>query len=312
MENPLISVIVPVYKVELYLHTCIDSVLNQIYKNLELILVDDGSPDNCPIICDEYAAKDIRVKVIHKENGGLSSARNAGLDIATGDYISFLDSDDFWHKDYLTILLNMCMKYNADIAQCSFVRGNETVFPEIKKDVTIKSFDNHSIFLKGYAKIIVWCKLYKRYLIDGIRMPVGKINEDDYTTWKFYYRAKKIVLTNQSLYYYTVNENSIMANQMKMPRLDFIEAYEERIEFFKRNGAKDLEDFSRGHLCKTMLLTSKNSMLSSEQKEIVDATFLSNWKLIKCSENVAFSLRILFLLFRFLPKATLHLLNLVR
>jgi glycosyltransferase involved in cell wall biosynthesis len=312
MGNPLISVIVPVYKVEQYLHTCIESVLNQTYSNWELILVDDGSPDNCPQICDEYAAKDIRIKVIHKKNGGLSSARNAGLDIAKGDHMSFLDSDDFWSKDYLTILLNLCIKYDADIVQCGFIRGTETVFPNITIGKGIKTFDNHSIFLKGYAKIIVCAKLYRKCLISEIRMPEGKINEDDFTTWKFYYRAKKILVTNQSLYYYTVNENSIMASQSKMPRLDFIEAYKERIEFFQKNRVKDLEDFSRGHLCKSLLLTSKNPMLSAKQKKIVDTTFLSNWKLIRCSGNVAFSLRVLFLMFRIIPKTTLRLVNLVR
>ena len=116
LENPLISVIVPVYNVEQYLKTCVDSVLNQSYKNWELILVDDGSPDNCPQICDIYVAKDDRVKVIHKENGGASSARNAALDIATGEYITFLDSDDFWHNDYLSTMIELCMQYNADIA----------------------------------------------------------------------------------------------------------------------------------------------------------------------------------------------------
>lgn len=311
MGNPLVSIIVPVFKVEQFLRTCIDSVLNQSYIYWELILVDDGSPDNCPQICDEYVKKDKRIKVIHKENGGLSSARNSGLNISTGDYISFLDSDDFWHKDYLAILLNICIKYDADIAQCNFIRGTEILFPVIEKKNKLKIFDNHSIFLKGYSKIIVWAKLYKRQLFDGIRMPEGKINEDDYTTWKLYFKAKKILVTDQALYYYTVNKNSIMANQLKKPRLDFIEAYEERIDFFKRNGENDLEDFSRGHLCKAMLLLSANPMLSREQKKIVDVTFQSNWKLIKCSGSVAIYLRVLFFIFRFVPNLAIRLLNLV-
>ncbi len=311
-NNPLISIIVPVYKVEQYLHTCVDSVLMQTYTNWELILVDDGSPDNCPTICDKYAAQDNRIKVIHKENGGLSSARNSGLNISTGDYISFLDSDDFWHKDYLAILLNICIKYDADIAQCNFIRGTEILFPVIEKKNKLKIFDNHSIFLKGYAKIIVCAKLYKRQLFDGIRMPEGKINEDDYTTWKLYFKAKKILVTDQALYYYTVNKNSIMANQLKKPRLDFVEAYEERIDFFKRKGENDLEDFSRGHLCKAMLLLSANPMLLPEQRGVVDATFQSNWKLIKCSGSVAIYLRFLFIMFRYFPKLTLGLLKIVR
>lgn len=312
MSISLISVIIPVYKVEPYLHTCIDSVINQTYKNWELILVDDGSPDNCPQICDEYAARDKRVRVIHKENGGVSSARNVALDNAQGEYIAFLDGDDFWHPEYLTGMYDLCIKHNADIAQCSFIRGSETVFPYFHTTANVKSFDNHSIFLKGYAKIILWGKLYKQNLFEGIRMPVGKFFEDDFTTWKWYYKANKIVVTNLPLYYYTENNQSTMAGHSKQPNLDFIEAYIERIKFFQDNGVNDLEDFSRGHLCKAMLLTSKNPMLSAEQKNIVNTTFLSNWKLIRCSGNVAFSLRVLFLMFRIIPKTTLRLVNLVR
>lgn len=312
MGNPLISVIVPVYKVEQYLHTCIESVLNQTYSNWELILVDDGSPDNCPQICDGYASKDARIKVIHKINGGLSSARNVGLDIAKGEFVGFLDSDDFWHADYLKILLDLSVKYSADIVQCSFIRGIETVFPLINKKVKVKSFDNHSIFLKGYSKIIVCGKLYKRFTIDEIRMPEGKINEDDFTTWKFYYRARKIVVTNQCLYYYTFNDRSIMSNQLKLPRLDFIEAYEERIDFFNTKGEKDLVDYSRGHLCKAMLLTSNNPMLSEEQNEIVDKTFLTNWSLIKYSRFIPLHLRVLFFMYRFFPKMTKRLVSFIR
>lgn len=312
MDEPLISVIVPVYKVEQYIHNCIGSVLNQSYKNWELILVDDGSPDNCPQICDEYAAIDKRVKVIHKENGGVSSARNIALDNARGEYIAFLDGDDFWHSDYLNILFDLCVKYNADIAQCNYIRGIETNFPNINKAVKVKSFDNHSIFLKGYSKIIVWGKLYKRYTIDEIRMPEGKYFEDDFTTWKWYYKADRIVVTSEPLYYYTENNQSTMANHAKVPRLDFIEAYEERIDFFKTNQIKDLEDNSRGHLCKAMLLTCKNQMLTSEQKKIVNAIFFSNWLLIRYSRNVALPLRILFFMFRYFPKITLRLVSFFR
>jgi len=312
MENPLITVIIPVYKVEQYLHTCLDSVLNQSYNNWELILVDDGSPDNCPVICDEYAAKDKRIKVIHKKNGGVSSARNIALDNTKGDYVTFLDSDDFWHPEYMGILLGMCLKYDADIAQCNFVRGVGKIFPKCKSSQTVKVFDNHSVFLKGYAKIILCAKLYKSYLFDGVRMPVGKINEDDFTTWKCYYKAKKIVVIDEALYYYTINNQSIMFISAKQPCLGFMEAYEERIDFFKSRGIKDMEDFSRGHLCKALLLTSSNKNLSAEQKNIVHSAFLDNWQKIKWSKNVAFPFRILFLMLRLLPKTTFKLLNLLR
>lgn len=128
-NEPLVSIIVPCYKVEQYLPNCIESILSQSYTNWELILVDDGSPDNCGNICDDYAVKDNRIKVVHKQNGGLSSARNAGMKVMNGEYVTFLDSDDFLHKDALHILVNQANKYDAQIVQCDFVRGSETVFP---------------------------------------------------------------------------------------------------------------------------------------------------------------------------------------
>lgn len=302
MENPLISVIVPVYKVEKYLHNCINSILNQSYSNWELILVNDGSPDTSPKICEDFAAKDSRIKVVHKVNGGLSSARNAGLDIANGDYISFLDSDDFWHKDYLQIMLDLCFRNDADIAQCGLMRGSETVFPVISNIPIVKCFDNHTIFLDGKAKIIVCAKLYKREVVGELRMPLGVINEDDYTTWKFYFRARKTAVTSQQLYYYTVNESSIMATQNKLPDLNFLEAYRERIQFFVDNSHKDLEDSSRAHLCKSMILSSLNTNLTAEQKNTVQQTFSDNWKTIKSSAYVPVTLKVLFSIYSITPQ----------
>ena len=128
----MISIIVPVYNVERYLARCVDSVLGQTYPSWELILVDDGSFDRSPAICDEYAGRDGRIKVVHKKNGGLSSARNVGLDMMRGEYVTFLDSDDYWHPCYLEILLNFVEEKQADIAQCDFVRGDSSVFPIIQ------------------------------------------------------------------------------------------------------------------------------------------------------------------------------------
>lgn len=304
MENPLISVIVPVYKVEKYLHNSIESVIAQTYPHWELILINDGSPDGCPQICDEYATMDKRIRVIHKKNGGLSSARNAGLDIAKGDYISFLDSDDFWHMDYLKIMLNLCLEHHADIAQCALTRGSASVFPADRHKEKTNIYNNHSIFLRGAANIIVCAKLYRKQVIGDLRMPEGLINEDDFTTWKLYFKAHRIVVTTRSLYYYTVNETSIMATQGKKPNLNFIEAYKERIEFFQDNMHKDLEDCSRAHLCKSMLLSSMNSNLTEEQREIVKHTYMQNWKIIRFSPFLPFTLRALFAMHVFAPGIT--------
>ncbi|RHU30631.1 glycosyltransferase family 2 protein [Parabacteroides sp. TM07-1AC] len=249
-----ITIIVPVYKVEKYIYRCINSVLAQTYSNWELILVDDGSPDKCPIICDNYAKADGRIRVIHKENGGLSSARNVGLEYLSGDYVTFLDSDDFIHSDTLQDTLLLAEKENADIVQFSFLRGREDVFPSIKKETSVRRFDNHSIFCSSVQKIIVWGKLYRSELWKGIRMPIGKVNEDDATTWKLYYRSSRILYVNTPYYYYYKNSESIMANQKKVLKLDFISAYEERIAFFENEREKLLTDLSKWRFCLPLML----------------------------------------------------------
>ena len=170
---PLVSIIVPVYKVEKYLRTCIESVQTQTYTIWEMILVDDGSPDKCPQICDEFAARDKRIRVIHKENGGLSSARNAGLDNSSeGEFVTFLDSDYFWHPEYLETLMNLQQKYHADLVQCGFVRGSESVFPPLEGSISIDVLDNHEVFIKEKANVIMCGKLYRTSLFDGIIVTV--------------------------------------------------------------------------------------------------------------------------------------------
>ena len=184
-----ISVIIPVYKVEPYLDKCIQSVVNQSYKNLEIILVDDGSPDNCPLMCDEWAKRDSRIKVIHKKNGGLSSARNAGLDIAEGDYIAFVDSDDWLDLSMYNDMMNIIENYDVD-----FVAGKINCY--IEKENIYKSFmEYHDCYIiktdqilkkEQYQKMILskqiesasWNKLYKRPLIDKLRFKDNRLYED--------------------------------------------------------------------------------------------------------------------------------------
>lgn len=304
-SNSLFSIIVPVYKVEKYLRTCIESVRAQTYTNWEMILVDDGSPDECGEICDEYARKDHRILVIHKENGGQSSARNVALDLPPkGEFVTFLDSDDFWHPDYLKTLLFLQQEHNADLVQCGFVRGTESVFPPPKKSVSIDVLDNHSIFLSEKGNIVMWGKLYRINLFDGIRMPVGLYNEDDWTTWKLYYRAKKIVVTNQSLYYYTVNPHSTMGKLNKKPDLRYINAYNERIVFFVETCEKDLEHCSRLQLCKSLLLNYRHNKLSEEERREVKAKFDESWKEIKHSPHIRFFYKVLFGIFHIMPMMT--------
>ena len=210
--EPLISIIVPVYRVENYLRQCVDSLLAQTYQNLEIILVDDGSPDNCPTICDEYAQKDSRIQVIHKENGGLSDARNTGLDVAAGMYIGFVDSDDWVMPDMYDYLLHGILRYDAEISYCGFVNIRNDWMDykteESDKVYTAETALNELFFdrLGNFA----WNKLYKAELWNGIRFPVGRTFEDILTTYKLFERANRIAILKEPKYCYRIRQGSIM------------------------------------------------------------------------------------------------------
>ena len=310
---PLISIIIPVYNVEKYLRNCIDSVIRQSYAKWEMILIDDGSSDNSGFICDEYARKDSRILVIHKNNGGLSSARNAALDLPPhGDFVSFLDSDDYWHPSYLESLVELQIQYDADIVQCGFVRGTDNVFPSIKKRVETIVLDNHSVFLKEKARIIMCGKMYRIDLFDQIRMPVGLYNEDDWTTWKLYYRAKTIVDTSSFLYYYTDNPSSTMAKLKKKPDLRYWDAYNERIGFFIKEGKLDLEHCSRLQFCKSLILLYGHSSLSREDRRLIISIIKENWKVLRFSPYIENKYKFLLGLFVTMPKMSTVIANNVK
>ena len=192
-----ISVIVPIYNVEQYLRRCIDSIINQTYKNLEIILVDDGSPDNCGQICDDYAKKDTRIKVIHKKNGGLSDARNVGLEVCTGDYISFVDSDDWIELNTYEIMMKSMNEYNADmvVSNINYVYKDkvESKYSEDKIRCFNKEEAMKELIKDGLVQAVVWNKLYKRVVIDNLRFKVGKLNEDEFFTYKICAKAERIV-----------------------------------------------------------------------------------------------------------------------
>ena len=209
MYDKKISVIVPIYNVEKYLNRCLDSIINQTYKNLEIILVDDGSPDNCGKICDEYAKKDNRIKVIHKENGGLSSARNAGLDIATGDYIGFVDSDDWIELDMYEYLLNICVKYNSDISRCGFVYNDEDCYKD--ENIRIVEYENALIdFINGHIEEGIVCnKLYKKNIFKNLRFKENIIFEDVLMNYYVFKLGVKIVVSRCSKYHYFRRVDSI-------------------------------------------------------------------------------------------------------
>lgn len=244
-----LSVIVPVYKVEKYLSRCIDSILNQDYRDFELILVNDGSPDNCGKICDEYALKDGRIKVIHKENGGLSSARNVGIDISEGKYITFIDSDDYIHPKMFSQLINEMKVQKADISICSYksTTKNEedasisNIFSVLDKYDSIKRMNFISF-------ITAWGKIYKTELFNDIRYPIGKYHEDEFTTYKLFYKSNKLIYTEDELYFYYTNPESIIQSSFSEKNLDALEAFTERIMFFEEKKEFELTKLSNNAL----------------------------------------------------------------
>lgn len=217
MGNDLISIIIPVYKVEKYLNRCVNSVVNQSYENIEIILVDDGSPDKCPEICEEWTRKDCRVKVIHKKNGGLSDARNKGLECAEGAYVCFVDSDDYVAKTYVETLYGLICSKKTDISAVSL---NEvfTLEPEINKntagEVIITVFEGKDalkqLFFNDTFANYAWNKMYKRDLFEDIKFPVGRKMEDLGTTYKLLLKAERIAYSTEVLYYYFQREDSIL------------------------------------------------------------------------------------------------------
>lgn len=238
--QPLISVIVPIYNVENYLDRCVDSIINQTYKNLEIILVDDGSPDNCPKMCDDYAEKDSRVKVVHKKNGGLSDARNAGMEVATGEYVSFIDSDDYISLDFYETLLQTMIDNDSDIVECSVVKFYENgKFDEYSDDLKVTSYDTvdalDGLISENPFKQHVWNKLYKSSVALDIPYAVGKLNEDEFWTYQVFGKAKKVTRINKTMYYYFQRNGSIMGNSYNIRRLDALEGKMNRQVYIEKN-----------------------------------------------------------------------------
>ena len=257
MTTPLISVIVPVYRVEEYLERCVKSILSQTYKNLEVILVDDGSPDQCPAICDACAEKDARVKVIHQENKGLSGARNAGIDATSGEYLAFVDSDDYVSPHFIEELYQLLQDTGCAIGQCrfSYVKGDGLVE---EGDSAFCIYRGESLMEQLYGPeekatcfVVAWNKLYWAELFKetGIRYPEGRIHEDEATTYRLFHEAKKLAFLDRALYgYYTENGGSI-TSVFSAKRLQWLTAHEERIAFFKKNGYEKLLPAAYRKLC---------------------------------------------------------------
>lgn len=246
---PKISIIVPIYNVEEYLHRCVDSILNQTFTAFELILVDDGSPDNCGAICDEYAKKDKRIKVIHKGNGGLSDARNAGIDIASGEYLGFVDSDDWIHPQMYEVLYKGIVENNVKISICEYEETERQREFEHISDISYNVQKGLDLLVsKNVTAVVAWNKLYHKSLFDKIRYPVGKIHEDEFVTYKLLYEAVKISYCENRLYFYFINENGITKSEYSPKHLDMLDAFEERVAFLYEKKENKCFRFSAYHM----------------------------------------------------------------
>lgn len=246
--NKLISIIIPVYNSEKYLDDCIRSIVNQTYADIEVLLVDDGSTDSSGEICKKWENTDGRIKAIHQENGGVSKARNTGIDNVRGELLLMADSDDYMASDTVKTLCEGFIQSNADIVICDYEQGENRSFNFIPGETTYQTLNFEEIMNRVYNDghealrfISPWGKLYRKDLFADIHYPNGKIFEDIYITHQLLYRAKTIAVTDRKLVYYYRHEDSIMHKPFHIGKLDYLDALKERIEFFKSHGLEQLE-----------------------------------------------------------------------
>ena len=257
-NSDLISVIVPVYKVEAYLDRCVQSIVDQTYKNLEIILVDDGSPDNCPVLCDAWEKRDSRIRVIHKQNGGLSDARNAGIAMATGEYISFVDSDDWVATDMMRALLTRAVETQSDIVSCDALRVWDDGRPSIpmirvRGNFVMNRSEAMCALIQSSCLIqTVWSKLYKTTLAKQIPFLKGAVHEDEFWSWQLFALASRTATLDTALYYYYQRSDSIMGDGYSGYPMMVVYAKKQRHEYILK-AFPELTDVDGYNLMKTCL-----------------------------------------------------------
>ncbi len=278
--NSLISVIVPIYNRELYLEKCIESIVNQSYKNLEIILVNDGSTDSSADICRRWMEKDSRIKLIDKENGGVSSARNAGLKEATGELVAFVDGDDFIHPDMYSVLLGY-LSEDIDVVACRFIyyKNNAEVSGthfESEKGRYTSDEVLDCLFTKQNSEWVSLCnKVIRKKLFEGLSFPEGRVFEDWAIVPFLYYRSKKIFFTNQKLYYYVVhNENSIVSSHSLKRYYDCVLNDYDQFIFFKQNNCKDYNDSIKFIIRADFRKMCKHYSISKKNKSMLKNAFI--------------------------------------
>lgn len=259
--NEKISIIIPVYNVEDYLPKCLNSLMHQTYHNLEIILVDDGSPDKCGQICDWYARKDSRIHVIHKQNEGVARARNDGLEYASGDYISFVDSDDWMARNAYEVLYRGLKKYHADCAVGGCVKvvdkGDKMLLEHrqhTKPRCQTSAKAMKHVLLEGSA---VWNRLFKSEIFKEIRFPLDRVNDDEVVALHAYAECKKIVFLDKDTYFYRIRQNSITTSTFSMRNVDYYYNSIDNLNFIKKR-MPELTDCAEYKYIKTMLYSYVN------------------------------------------------------
>lgn len=271
-----VSVIIPIYNVEAYLERCLNSVVEQTYKNLQIILVDDGSTDRCPEICDAWAAKDIRIIVVHQANRGVGAARNAGLEAATGEFLIQIDSDDYIAPQAIELLVRAANQTSADMVICDFLQGgvSDYQFPSKSDMSSIECIDRQAALTRIYIDdhhalqyAASWGKLYRRNLFAGICYPEGKIFEDIYVTHRLIFQCKKIAVLSDKLFYYFQRPGSIMNTAFSMKKLDYLQALVERVSFFTKHDLRELACIAYDELLHALIweYSRTRDVLNSEE-----------------------------------------------
>ena len=316
-KEALISIVVPVYKVEKYLKKCVDSILNQSYTDIEVILVDDGSPDDCGKICDEYTEKDKRVKVIHKENGGLSDARNIGLENASGDYILFIDSDDWIHEDMVDILYRNLKANDTDMSMCMFKyvfeESEEEVFDECHCTEQVEVLSSEDILRRYYSEdrvpyVVAWNKLYKKDLFKEIRYPKGKIHEDEFTSYRLIHQSDKIAVIYSALYYYLQRAGSITGGDIKAKHWDIWQAYSESKAYYRSYNQHEFINLVREKEFKeiinmySQLYLMKNDIECQKKKKILKKRYQKMFYPMIKKSQLGLKEKVESILFRFTPE----------
>ncbi|XRG78440.1 glycosyltransferase [Rossellomorea sp. GAMAL-10_SWC] len=318
--HPKISIIVPIYNVENYIHKCIDSILSQTFSDFELILVNDGSPDRCGNIAEEYSKKDSRIIVIHKKNGGLSDARNSGIEIAKGEYIGFVDGDDWIEPDMYKLLYDMCVEKECEIASCNYfiLKDNEKIennpYPlmvQSRKEAMRTLLDG-----KMYNEVVC-TKLFKRSLFEKQRFKIGIIHEDTDFTYRMIHESKKVCCVGSSKYNYLQRSGSIMEDSTKNIKIDsvliYIDMYNFMIKYYPELCNKVLTKlvFTSLHLLNLFITNTNFSIYKNEYYKVTSILNKYSNKTVKLKE-LPFTVKILLLVIKIHPLIYRPLLSLIQ